>query len=281
MQAIQYKDWDGSLPAIVIDMPIEAYHNHKSISNSGLNLVSRSPAHYAFATPWKSTRAQEIGTAFHTALLEPERFKKEYMAVSADDRRVVEYKEAAKVYGSDKTLTASENQSTQVMLESIQSNDAARAVFALAGQAELSIFVKDAETGVTMRCRFDWLTDCGHAVDLKKTQDCREFSFARSMYNYRYHVQAAMYSDIYQIAFGKPLQTVRILAVEENPPCANVLYDIDALAMQYGHKQYREALSAYAESEASGVWSCYTGSGILTLPEYALNLLEENEREIY
>lgn len=279
MKPIEYKNWKGEIPAIVLDMPIEDYHAHDSISNSGLSLVSRSPAHYAFAAPWKQTRAVEIGTAFHTALLEPERYESEYFTSSENDRRKVDYKDAAKVYGGDKTLTKTEGESIKVMYESIRANTEALALFEKDGWAEVSIFVQDPETGCVMRCRFDWLTVDGEGVDLKKTQDCREFAFSKSLYVYRYHCQAAMYSEIYKLATGEALKAFKILAVEENAPCANILYDIDPLALQYGHQQYREALTEYANASKSGIWETYTGTGVVTLPEWVLGMIE-NENEV-
>ena len=275
MKPIEYTEWDGSIPAIVLNMPNEDYHNHDSISNSGLSLVSRSPAHYAFRTPWAATRAMDIGTAFHTALLEPERFKAEYVTTEGNDRRKVEYKDAAKVYGGDKTLTANEGASVSVMSESIRSNDAAQELLSSPGYAEVSFFVKDPETGCVLRCRFDWLTHTGFAIDLKKTQDCREFAFSKSVLMYRYHCQAAMYSHVYELVMGKPLESFKFLAVEEQPPCANVLYDLDAFAMQIGHTGYRESLAEYAKANESGEWTTYTGTGVVTLPEWALLNAEE------
>lgn len=280
MQPIPYSEWDGkTYPAMVLDMPLEDYHNHASISNSGLNLVSRSPAHYAFATPWKQTRAVEMGSAFHTALLEPERYKSEYMTVSCNDRRLVAYKDAAKQYGGDKTLTENEGASVAVMIESIRSNEAANKVLSKQGWAEVSLFVIDPETNTVMRCRFDWLTSEGEGVDLKKTQDCREFAFSKSLYNYRYHCQAAMYSHIFELATGTPLASFKFLAVEEQPPCANVLYHVDPIAMQYGYAQYREALLMYSEAQKTGLWETYSGEGVVTLPEYVLFSLEQSEQE--
>lgn len=263
----------------VTDMPNEAYHAYEGISNSGLNLVARSPAHYAHAAPRTSTRAMEIGTAFHTALLEPDRYATEYMTVEGvNDRRKSEYAQAAKTYGKDKTLTESEGASVAVMQESIRANSAAREIIDQPGHAELSAFVEDPETGVLMRCRFDWLTESGIALDLKKTQDSRESAFSRSIWQYRYHCQHAMYSHVYEMITGKPLQAFKFLAVEEQPPCANVVYQLDDIAAKYGHQMYREALLAYAEAEQSGHWAAYgVESDLISLPEYALLMLESEE----
>jgi len=282
MKITSYLDWDGTYPALVSGMPNADYHQHDSISNSGLSLVARSPAHYFHAPKPSSTRAMEIGTAFHAALLEPDRYAAEYVVVTGcDDRRVSAYKDAAKIYGSHKALTESEGSSVTVMAESIRSNGPANMLFTQAGHAELSAFVRDPETGVLMRCRFDWLTDDSVCVDLKKTQDCREHAFSRSLHNYRYHVQAAMYSHIYELLFGKPLQSFKLLAVEEEPPCANVLYDIDPLALQHGHTLYRQALESYAKSLETNSWESYSGTGVVTLPEFVLAALDNNDEGIY
>lgn len=277
MKPIQFNEWDGTIPAIVLNMPNEAYHNHDSVSNSGLSLVSRSPGHFAFRASWASTRAMDIGTAFHTALLEPMRYIAEYVTTEGNDRRKVDYKEAAKVYGGDKTLTANEGTSVAVMSESIKANEAAQAELSKEGMAEVSFFAIDPETGIAMRCRFDWLSDDGVAVDLKKTQDCREHAFSKSLHLYRYHCQAAMYSHVYELVTGKPLTAFKFLAVEEQPPCANVLYDLDPLAQQYGHDAYRESLIEYSKASESGIWETYSGSGVVTLPEWVLAMAESDE----
>lgn len=282
MKITPYLDWDGTYPALISNMPNADYHLHDSISNSGLSLVARSPAHYFHAPKPSSTRAMEIGTAFHTALLEPDRYAAEYVVVTGcDDRRVSAYKDAAKIYGGHKALTESEGSSVTVMAESIRSNKAANSLMTRKGYAELSAFVRDPETGVLMRCRFDWLTDDAFCIDLKKTQDCREHAFSRSLHNYRYHVQAAMYSHIYELLFGKPLQAFKLLAVEEDPPCANVLYDIDPLALQHGHTLYRQALESYAKSLENNSWESYSGTGVVTLPEFVLAALDNNEEGVY
>ena len=281
MKITPYTDWDGTFPALVSDMPNEVYHAHTGISNSGLNLVARSPAHYYHAPKHTGSRAMEIGTAFHTALLEPDRYAAEYIVVDGvNDRRVSAYKEAMKIYGGDKTLTEVEGASVAVMRESVRANKAANEAMSQPGHAELSAFVTDPETGLLMKCRFDWLTDSGLIVDIKKTQDCREFAFSRSLHNYRYHVQAAMYSYVYSLIFGRTCEAFKILAIEEPPPCANVLYDIDPIALHHGARLFREAMTTYANAKLNDEWESYSGTGVVTLPEYVLYEIENEEQEI-
>ena len=68
----------------------EEYHKGPGLSSSDLKLLARSPLHYktAKAIPPKETDAMRLGTAVHCAVLEPDRFEKEYAAApEAIDRR--------------------------------------------------------------------------------------------------------------------------------------------------------------------------------------------------
>lgn len=275
MHIIDYKDLTEEIArqgVFVRNMPNEDYHQFAGISNSGLSLVARSPAHYAYRSAFQQTRAMDIGTAFHTALLEPERFSSEYMTVKGiNDRRKAEYNAAAKVYGKHATLTDNEGASVDVMVESVRSNPDANAVLSEPGYAELSAFVEDPETGVLMRCRYDWITATHKVIDVKKTQDCRQRAFSRSVFAYRYYVQEAMYRHIFELIMGVQLEDYHFLAIEEQPPCANVLYTLDELAKQQGHKEYRESLLAYAEAEKTDHWPGYgLYSDICSLPDWVM-----------
>lgn len=70
-------------PGIYAGISNHDYHTGPGISKSGLDLVHQSPAHLAEARsntePKEATRAQMIGTAFHSLLLEPEQFALEYV----------------------------------------------------------------------------------------------------------------------------------------------------------------------------------------------------------
>ena len=63
------------------------YHASEGISASGLKLIGRSPLHYwaAYLDPKREPRVEtpalKLGTAIHTAVLEPMRFADEYVVV--------------------------------------------------------------------------------------------------------------------------------------------------------------------------------------------------------
>jgi len=246
------------------------YHAHDSISKSGLDLINRSPAHYFYAPKKTPTRAMEVGTAIHTAILEPERFAAEYMLLrNVTDRRKSEYKQAVAVWGSEHVLSGTEADQVAGMQESCRSNDDAREYFEQPHKTELSVIAVDPETGVIVRCRFDLLTDSGRALDLKKTQDIRDRQLGRSIASYRYYVQAAFYSDVWLWATGEPLQAFDFLAVEEFMPHASCVFDIDEESIELGRKEYRADLNLYAKCLDSNDWpGIKSARKTICLPSY-------------
>ena len=265
----------------VLDMPNSDYHSYEGISKSGLDVIDRSPAHFMYGAKREPSREMAIGTAIHTAILEPEKFATDYVLLKdIKDRRASEYKQAIKVHSPENVLVASEADNVAGMVESVYSQPIAAASLRMDGWRELSAVVEDPETGVLLRCRFDLLTVHGQSVDLKKTRDSRATEFAKSVYNYRYHVQDAMYSHVYELITGEPLQSFEFLAVEEQPPHCAMMFELDREAKQIGYQEYRRNLLTYAECEKSNEWPGYDQEEeLLSLPSWAISQYE-NDLEI-
>lgn len=257
----------------------EDYHSSSGISKSGLDLILRSPAHYRFGERRDTTRAMEIGTALHCAILEPERFATDYMMLrEVTDRRASAYKEACKVWSAERVLTGTEADKVAGMQESVRSNPHLSGYLSAPGRYELSMFATDPETGVLVKCRFDKLIDNGPALDLKKTQDIREFG--KSVANYGYHIQAAFYSDVYKWATGEELPGFVFAAVEEQMPHASKPFELDEEALDIGRMLYRKALNQYAECLEADDWPGIAGEPeTIQLPGWYVNQFE-NESEV-
>lgn len=254
------------------DMPNEDYHQAEGISKSGLTMVGRSPAHYFYQVPRSPSRAMELGTAIHTALLEPDRFASDYMLLKdVKDRRASEYKQAVKQFGTERTLTGPEADKVAGMQEAVFAHDAARELLGAEGWCELSGMSTDPETGTTCRHRFDKLLKDGRAVDVKKTQDASPEAFSRTIHNYGYHIQAAFYADQHEWITGQPITEFVFIAVEEEFPHGVAVYTLDDDALAIGRHEYRKLLATYAECEKSGEWPCYPSEGMpISLPSYAI-----------
>lgn len=283
MNVIQYEPGMTIKPGMVIaGMPNSVYHSSPGISKSGLDLVARSPAHFRYRAPREATRAMEIGTAIHTALLEPERFHDEYLLLrDVKDRRASAYKEAVKATGtSELVLVGHEADKVSGMQAVVHSNTTARGHLLHNGWTEMSVYAEDPLTGTLCKCRFDSLSRDLIACDVKKTRDARPDDFSRSVFNYRYHVQDAFYSDVFEWATGEPLKAFVFLAVEEELPHAVKVYELDTTARNEGRERYRENLDVYAGCEADGDWPSLSCDQVETigLPEWKVRQIE-NELE--
>lgn len=272
MNIITYEELTPELAragCLVTGMPNDAYHAYEGISKSGLDLIARSPAHYAYKAASEPSRAMVIGSATHSAILEPEQFDKQYMLLrDVTDRRSSVYKQAAEQFGADNVLTGTEADSVIGMRESVRLNSTAVEFLDADGYVEVAAFATDPTTGVLVKCKFDKLLKDLRSVDLKTTQDLRDFT--KSVANYRYHVQQAYYSDVFAWATGLQLESFDFLAVEKDAPNASRLFRLDTPSIDYGRKLYRQALDLYAECLAHNEWPMPAGDlEYITLPSWA------------
>ncbi len=278
-----YDQWGGGVPAIVEGMPNEVYHRQAGVSGSGLHTIRQySPAHYAYAGGEEPTdpRPREIGTAIHTALLEPERFAEEYMLTEAADRRSSEYKKAADEYGKHATLTAKEAARVRGMQSAAYAHPEARALLESLVMREVSVFAADPETGITIRCRPDGVTSGNVIIDVKKARDARERPFASAAVNYGYDLKAALYCDVWELATGAPPSGYCLLVIEEQPPHAVMVYTFPDDWMARGRKLYREALDTYAACAEAGEWPAYSNATeCLMPPSWVTYEMEQDETE--
>lgn len=282
MKTIDYKDLTPELAragCFVRDMPNEDYHAYEGISKSGLDLIDKSPLHYLAGVKGKDKRHLEIGTALHTAVLEPKRFKDEYMILKGVKVRTAsEYKEAVKAKGSGLVLTEKEGNNIVSSQEAIYANPDLRQQLESCDLFEISAFVEIG--GVLCRCRYDALnTHERISIDLKTTKCSEREDFSKSVANYRYHVQDAFYSAIYKKITGDDL-TFRFLAVENEPPHCPMMYTLDSEALQIGALEAEKNLVAYRNAESKSVWTGYEQTNeALALPNWAIAEYE-NELEI-
>lgn len=281
MKLINYEDLTPELArqgCFVTGMPNAAYHSYEGISKTGLDLVHRSPAHYRYGAKREATRAMHMGTAIHTALLEPDRFEMEYLLLrDVKDRRASEYKQAIKVHDPENVLVSTEADKVAGMQESVFAQEDAANLLRSGGFFEVSAFVEDPDTGILLRCRYDVINAFHEATDLKKTRNASPEEFAKSVYNYRYHVQDAMYSDIYRLITGNDLDAFKFVAVEEDAPHCAMVYELDEESRQIGYQEYRRDLELYAECEMSGNWPGYPEPvQTISLPAWAINRFEDD-----
>lgn len=265
---------------IIPGVPIEEYHRHASVSKSQLDQMAKSPAHYlaSLTTPRKETPAMRIGSIFHGLVLEPERVK---IAVAPQcDKRTKDGKATWEAFCLEnqgaEIVTADEGEMLNGMTESIRNHPAASALLSGKGIAEGSCWWYDEQSGELCRCRPDYYRrDLGIIVDLKTTEDASPEGFARSIWKYAYHRQAAMYLDGVEAATGDIIKGFVFVCVEKASPFAVATYRLDMQGEEAGRISYKDLLLNLAECRVKKHFPAYSISvETISLPAYAV-------REVY
>lgn len=262
-------------------VPATTYHASPRISRSQLwTLHSRSPAHLRseLDNPTPPTSAMLLGVALHTAILEPERFAKEYLVPSDEvleaDRRTKDGKVVFQAFleaaatGGLVPLGWNAHAST-FEREGVRSLQAISA--GLAKDAALSRLLRDGEgsTEATYcwdedraryRVRFDRLNRTRQgwvAIDLKTTTDARPKPFQRTLVEHGLHFQAGMYADGFAALRDDTLRSFVFVAIETSPPYAHAIYRCAEDAMDCGRFEYREAAGRLRACIEAGSWPGY------------------------
>ena len=283
---------DNYFAGAVADMSNATYHQQPHIGSSGFKLLARSPAHFwaSYVDPHRERRPptplMKIGTAWHAAIFEPEKFATDYSEIPEGlDRRTKEGKALwAELEASGKEpLTTDGWAQIVAMAAAARRHPVSQVIFGLpGGHAEMSIFWVDPDTGAPCRIRPDYHVEpCamfpnGLIIDGKSNDDSSPAGFAKSAMNSEMFYQAAFYSDGFQQHYGtKEPPVFAWLAQEREAPFATAYYSAGADFVQYGRKKYRRLLALFAHCMHSGQWPGYPAVvQPLDLPGWAVKAIE-------
>ena len=251
------------------------YHGGVGVSRSMLLKLDRSIDHMVEATKKKQTSAAMIkGSALHDSILLPELFEVHYIVAPKFDGRTNDGKAAKAQFISDsegkEMLSADDMADVLAMRDAVLAHPIASQLLT-DGSPEESFYWNDAETGELLKCRTDYRRNDGVMVDLKSCRDATPKEFSRSLFNFGYHVQAAMYLEGASICTGQEYSNFVFIAVESVAPYSVAVYDLDAAAIQRGHEKYRELVLKYADWKAGNIgWTGYPLEiTTITLPAWA------------
>ncbi len=247
-------------------VPYEEYASWNAVRASALNiLINRSLAHvkHEELSPAENTAAQELGIAFHAAILEPEFFKSEYVVAPKIDRRTRSGKEEWAAFvekSAGKTpISAEDHLSATRAVEAMRGVRDVAELLSSSVAVETSAVWTDDVTGIMCKARIDLLTvfaGMTYIVDLKSTQDASKNSFQRQMTNYGYYRQLAFYRwGLDCIAHAN--RRCAIIAVEKNAPWCSAAYELDESALDVGMAEMRDALNKYADAVNTQTWPGY------------------------
>lgn len=269
-------------PGIYQDLSNKDYHAHKeSISRSAIMDFNKSAYTYwaKHINPErpesKVTSAMELGTAFHTLILEPHLFDKMYAIeptkvllkdVGRDNYELYKQK-LAELESKNKTvLTFETMEKLLAMSKSLTSHEKAMA-FILDGKYEQSYFWIDEHSGLMAKARPDIL----HAniiVDLKTCDDASPRAFQRAMAESGYHVQGAMVQEGIRKLEEREVSNVVNVCVETKYPYSIGIYPIDESALEAGYVKFKQALLEIKHAKENNDYPHYLTQTI-SLPVWA------------
>lgn len=264
---------------VVRSMPFGEYLKARALSNSGLKLLAKSPRHYDAS--WDPERpdaepsdALRRGSLLHTLVLEPHaiahryRVKPEGMNFATKDGKAWRDATPAGI----EIVTEAEHVAACRQARNLRALPEIAALLG-SGEAEVSFFWMDEETGTYCKGRADWVfRSTGGVVllDLKTTEDATPEAFGRSCARYGYHRQDAWYSDGWTQATGEPVLGFVFGAVESAWPHDAVPYMLDEQARAKARAQIGSLLQLHADCTAADQWPGIAGEiTTLSLPAWA------------
>jgi len=255
----------------IYNIPFEQYLSLDRVSNSYLNRLSRVPAMAKIKT--EPTPAMTFGTAFHSFILEPDKFSNQVAVCPKCDKRTKAGKETFSDFTSESAgkvvISIDEFEAIQSMRESISRHPAASRLLS-EGIAERSVLWANQETKIECKARPDWITSENVVVDLKTTRDASEYGFTKSIVSFRYFQQAAMYLDALNIVSDTEYTEFVFVAIEIVIPFRVEVYSLDTEFLEFGWHEYHRLLNLEKKYRGLDFYPNYANEGIVELekPKY-------------
>lgn len=252
-------------------MPEAKYHAHPALSSTGAKRLLESPLHFKHwrENPEKPKAEFDLGSAIHRDVLGT---GYEVEVLDFDSYRTKEAQAARDQARADGKIPLLRHvyEAVRPAREAVLAHPAARLLAEQEGGYEVSVFNTDPETGVAMRCRFDFLPSATSgrriAWDLKSSgTSAKPAAFARSAARYGYDVSQAHYLHTYAPK-GDPDLEFAFVAVEVDPPHAVGVYVLSPEYVEIGTANARRARELFAECSASGEWPGYSDEIVMLPP---------------
>ncbi|HGJ5869590.1 PD-(D/E)XK nuclease-like domain-containing protein, partial [Arsenophonus nasoniae] len=214
---------------IVRRLSNSTYHEANGYSSTQIRLVQREQTiavlDWEKDAPYKEIRhgAFLIGTAVHTAILEPERFAEQYTCSpelnlrTKDGKQELAEFEAQAIANNQISLKKDEFEQVEMMRDSALAYPMVEELLEN-GEPELSIFYRT-ENGTLLKIRPDLLgiyADKPFMLDVKTTDDVHDF--CKSVDKFGYHIQAEFYRLVANWVFGREM-AFAFCAIGKNPAC--------------------------------------------------------------
>jgi hypothetical protein len=238
-------------------VPASEYFSLPGVSITRLKEIRRSPQHYRWLLDHpRDTKAMRLGTAAHTAVLEPERFAREFAVWGERDskgklrRRSGKHWEQWHEGAEGLTVITADEEKAALDIQAAVRNNPIAANYLESGDPEVTMqWMLDRRE---CRGRVDWLRLTNPViVGLKTARDCRHYAFSNAVARLGYDCQWAWYYSGYKTITGREPRLVEIV-VENTPPYAVAVYGIGYDIIERGMEENERLLKRLDECESMG-----------------------------
>lgn len=229
----------------IYDIDLDEYLGIQThVSSSGLKQILRSSGHFQRYLNRKeeSLPHLDLGTAVHCAILEPARFRQEYISLPVSHIDIFHDSDLQLIQSEKRVRFLTENQMAVVdgIVEQLEHQPDIKQLLE-SGQAEKSLLWQDKETGIRCKIRPDLLVLPDFMLELKTTFDPTLAVFQRTCLMQFYHMTAAMYlAGVEQVTGCKP--AYMFLVASRFPPYSVLTFVPSPSMLAQGDDLFRAAL---------------------------------------
>ena len=258
----------------------EGYARLPGVNWSKLKWLLASPLKYkhGIENPIpEDSDAFRMGRAVHAAVFEPDKYLS-MTAVWTGGRRFGKEWNAFEAEHAGRTILTEEQALNVLSIrDAVRSHPLVQPYLSEPGEAECMLTWEDAETGLPLKCRVDWLTRA-HVIDLKTSRHAvSQRLFASQAYEYGYFHQLAFYQRGIKAARGEMPQAI-IVAVEPARPHDIAVYRLAPTALYAVHEEISELLGQLRLCLTSGNWpGKFDTERELDLPRWAQPSIDDIE----
>lgn len=298
---------------VVKDLSSNEYHSLKdSYSSSQLKTMLEDPEIFYRKYVIKEIEKEEIpafdvGTYFHTAILEPHKLKDE-CAVYSGIRRGKEWESFKETHKGKAIITEAEMGSAQSLISAVKNSKISQDLLSK-GMPEVSCFIdvfvysgevfsqgnvltrdgwlpslvfhlaEDFGVKICLKVRADLLGN-DFILDLKSTTGNakNEHSIKQKVSMYSYDLSAALYLDVFSIGLNSPIPSfIWTFASKDYGNCKNYLASLDNIRI--GRRKWRKAVMLLAEY-ISNNWTFADSLSVIEPAFFEREHLLEESKEI-
>jgi len=273
--------WNGkpiTKPGVYSDIPLERYHEASicdgpSISSSHLRRGwAETMAHLFDAWPGNPnykptdvTRPMILGSAAHHLMLGQDKFNVDFIGqpLTYRDKKTAEEKSWNNNAGPCIEWNAKQKKAGRTIVK----QDELKRIIGMAkslrleplvdellhGHAECSMFVKDGETGLWIKCRPDMMPSGADYLDIKITGEIFTVAVQSSIRTRGYHMQGGLTWEVCD-QLGLPFESFILLFVESDRPFCVYPVPIADEDLARGRMMCRVILRRVAACLQTGVW---------------------------